>query len=369
MGQISLTERFAKRLYNCIQYHFQLDINMLNHQLARKILWMVPLLFLTLACDLVAQLTSSPTFPTTNPTAQSPSPSTAESIAVCTALFEDVLNAGAGDGKGGNSPATFGSDHEIHYLIVYDTPREELGNREDLLLPEDVDQKFDSRAAHEAIWHTFTSIIPEQNRSFVTEFAVLSDGSNNVLAGVSPTYDNPHEWTLKIDVVDAANPYSLDYSLLHEYGHLLTLNASQVPPDEQVFYHPDDQAIYENAVSSCPQYFTGEGCSNSGSYINQFFHRYWSSFYMEWQKIQGQEVRRDLLYNFYSIYADQFLTSYAATSPEEDIAESWAFFLLSPRPEPTSIANQKILFFYEYPELVALRQEILDRLCASRTGS
>jgi hypothetical protein len=69
------------------------------------------------------------------------------------------------------------------------------------------------------------------------------------------------------------------------------------------------------------------------------------------------------LYDFYSIHADQFLTSYAATSPEEDVAESWAFFILAPRPEPTSIANQKILFFYDYPELVTLRQELRNRLC------
>lgn len=329
---------------------------------------MVPLLFLTLSCDLVEQLASSPLRSTIDLTAQS-SPSSAESNAACTALFADILDAGAADGNGVNSPAVFGSDHEIHYLIVYDTHTEELGKREDLLLPEDIDQKLDSHAAHEAIWQTFTSLIPEQDRSFVTEFAVLSDGSNNVLAGVSPTYDNPREWTLKVDIADAANPYSLDYSLLHEYGHLLTLNASQVPPDEQVFYHPDDQAIYQNAVNSCPQYFTGEGCSNAGSYINEFFHRYWSNLYTEWQKTQGQEAKQELLYNFYSANADQFLTSYAATSPEEDVAESWTIFLLSPRPEPISIANQKILFFYEYPELVALRQEIRNRLCTSRSGN
>ena len=124
-------------------------------------------------------------------------------------------------------------------------------------------------------------------------------------------------------------------------------------------------------MDSCPRYFTGEGCSNSGSYMNEFFNRYWSSFYTEWQKTdtQGQQIQRKLSYDFYSVHADQFLTSYAATSPKEDIAESWAFFILSPKPEPTSIANQKILFFYEYPELVALRQEILDRLCASFPGS
>jgi hypothetical protein len=171
---------------------------------------------------------------------------------------------------------------------------------------------------------------------------------------------------LHVDLLDAESYYDLTYTLIHEEGHLLTLNSEQVPPSEALFRFPDNKTVYEQEAAACKQYFTGEGCSNSGSYMNEFFQRYWSNFFAEWQKTQGQDVQRDLLFDFYSVHADQFLTSYAATSPEEDIAESWAFFLLSPRPEPTSIANQKILFFYEYPELVALRQEILNRLCASQ---
>ena len=339
---------------------------MLNYQPAIKLLWVVPLLFLTLACNLATRLTISPPFITPDLKSRP-----LLSTAACTALLPDILSAGMADGSGIHSSAFFGSDHKIQYLVVYPAYGEELGKRENLLLPDRMDEELDSRAAHQAIWNTFTSLIPAEDRSYVTEFAVLSDGNNNILAGVSPTYYNPREWTLKVDMVDAGNPYSLTYSLLHEYGHLLTLNASQVPPDDQVFYHPDDKSIYEQAINSCPQYFTGEGCSNSGSYMNEFFNRYWSSFYIEWQKTntQEQEVQRKLSYEFYSVHADQFLTNYAATSPEEDIAESWAFFILSPKPEPTSIANQKILFFYEYPELVALRQEILDRLCVSFPGS
>jgi hypothetical protein len=58
------------------------------------------------------------------------------------------------------------------------------------------------------------------------------------------------------------------------------------------------------------------------------------------------------------------VSEYAATSPAEDIAEAWAFFLLSPKPELDSISSEKILFFYEYPELVALRTQILTNICA-----
>jgi hypothetical protein len=328
---------------------------------------MVPLLFMTLACSAFTQLASSLTHISTDPTVLlAPTPQ-AGSPAACTALYPDILKSATTHGTAASMSKLFGDDHEVHYLVVYAIHGNDLGKRENLLLPDAVDEKLNSTASHAAIWHYFTSLVPAPDRSYVGEFSILSDGSNNILAGVSPTYDNPREWTLKVDIVDASDPYSLTYSLLHEYGHLLTLNASQVPPDDQVFYHPQDSSLRDQAVASCPRYFTGEGCSNSGSYINEFFNRYWSSFYAEWQAAnQGQDSQqRDLLNKFYYVHEDEFLTAYAATSPEEDIAESWTYFLLSPKPEPTSIANKKILFFYDYPELVTLREEILNNLCSS----
>ncbi len=338
---------------------------MLNHHLVRKLLWMVSLLFITLACNLAAKLTSFSLPSTTDLTSLFPSASSMKPGMACTRLLPEILQAGTTNGNEVNISSIFGNNHEIHYLVVYDAHRKKLGKREDLIRSELPDKSLDSRTAHEAVWDTFTSLIPPSDRAFVTEFAVLTDGSDNILAGVSPTYANPREWTLKVDIVDATNRYRLIYSLLHEYGHLLTLNASQVPLDTDVFYHPGDQAIYEQAVQSCRQYFTGEGCSNSNSYMNEFFNKYWSNLFEEWQKNKDpQQTQLDVSFDFYRIHADQFLTSYAASNPQEDIAESWAFFVLSPRPEPTSIANQKILFFYGYPELVTLRQEIRSRLCS-----
>jgi hypothetical protein len=55
---------------------------------------------------------------------------------------------------------------------------------------------------------------------------------------------------------------------------------------------------------------------------------------------------------------------YATTHPTEDIAESFAYFVFSPEPTGDSIKDQKIAFFYEYPELVKLRQSILQGGCS-----
>jgi hypothetical protein len=169
-----------------------------------------------------------------------------------------------------------------------------------------------------------------------------------------------------VDIADSKDYDNLTFTLLHEFGHLLTLNADQVRPSRDVFNNPHDKEIYNQEAARCSNYFTGEGCSKRDSYINQFYQRFWKDIYTEWQSVD--EIESDKLYieklsEFYLKYQDQFVTNYAATNPGEDIAETWAYFILTPKPQGNTIAEQKVLFFYQYPELVELRQEILNNLC------
>jgi hypothetical protein len=345
---------------------------MLTLRMPKLYLSTFALLISTLACRAATRLvipdTPTPLPPTATPTITvSPTipPPTATPLleAACPVLLTDIMNAATAKTE---SSGEFEDEEDIPYLVIYTITDDKLGQREDIFAPDELDIELDSRASHEFLWNYFAAIIPVEERDFVTEFSVISDGRNHILAGVSPTYDSPNEWSLKVDIVDASDRYNLTYTLMHEFGHFLTLKPSQVSPDRLLFYSPEDKDIYERALSACPRYFTGEGCSNADSYINEFFNRFWTGFYAEWQEIdsaKGEDGYHGMLNAFYKIYQDQFLTDYASTSPEEDMAEAWAFFILSPKPELTSIANEKILFFYEYPELVQLRQEILTRLC------
>jgi hypothetical protein len=55
---------------------------------------------------------------------------------------------------------------------------------------------------------------------------------------------------------------------------------------------------------------------------------------------------------------------YSTTHPAEDIAESFTYFVFGPKPTGNSIKEQKIAFFYEYPELIHLRENILSGACS-----
>jgi hypothetical protein len=120
-----------------------------------------------------------------------------------------------------------------------------------------------------------------------------------------------------VDIADSNEKTILTFTLIHELGHLLTLNSNQVKVNLPVYRNPDDKDIYQREADACPQYFTGEGCSNPGSYINLFFDRFWIDFYKEWQafdKEADEDTRFQMLDEFYKTYQDH-LTVYAPTSP------------------------------------------------------
>jgi len=336
------------------------------------------LLFSTLACRTATRLiipdtpTPQPTLtstatliPTSIPTLQLTLTPISESTASCPVVLDTILTDSTTNDKsfhGGEANA----DAEVAYIVHYSVVDGELKTPLFEKIPKKLEKAQSDRATHEDIWHLFTRLVPVEERAIVSGFGIFTDGKYNYLAAVTQAEKNPYKWELNVDFADSTQKTVLTYTLLHEFGHLLTLNRDQVEVSVPIYHHPYDENVFQQEVDACPQYFPGEGCSNPDSYINQFFDRFWTDFYSEWQVIdqeKNKDTKQNMLDDFYNTYQDQFLTDYAPTNPAEDIAESWTFFILAPKPESNSIANEKILFFYEYPELVALRAQILDRIC------
>jgi hypothetical protein len=337
------------------------------------------LLFATLACRAATGLVipATPTAPATATPAltatQTPTepPTLTPTVvfeAACSLLFVDILNTVSSE----IAILTGRSDKDIQetdatVLITYEVSGDQIGAPHNRPVPAELEDERDDLNRHAAIWNYFVSIIPQEQRELLSAFVIFTDGPGNHLAAVSPSSSNPELWILQVDILDTESYYDLTYSLIHEQGHLLTLNSEQVTPSTAMLRFPDNETVYRQEAAACPQYFLGEGCSTPDSYLNQFFDRFWPYLYPEWERIEqekDEDTRQSLLEEFYNVYRDQFLSSYASTSPAEDIAESWTFFVLSPKPELHSIADEKILFFYEYPELVQLRTRILKQICA-----
>jgi len=156
---------------------------------------------------------------------------------------------------------------------------------------------------------------------------------------------DPTKWVLYIDLADSHPDGVFDkkefpLTIIHEFAHLLTLS--------------DQELNLGESEENCQTYYPGEGCSYEKSYINTFYQSYWQDLNDEWA---GAELD-----DFYAKYEDYFVTDYAATSPAEDIAESFMIFVIDDKPRESSIASQKVNFFYDYDELVDLREFIRARI-------
>jgi hypothetical protein len=336
------------------------------------------LLFSTLACRAATRLiipdtptpqptsTSTPTLlPTLTLTLPPTLTPTLEYTASCPLVLDTIIADSEGFDENFYRDETT-ADEEVAYLVHYTVVDDELKTPLFDDVPDKLEKEQEDRAAHEDIWKLFMRLIPAEEREIVSGFGIFTDGKYNYLAAVNQAERNPYKWELNVDIADSTQKTVLTFTLLHEFGHLLTLNRDQVEVSVPIYHSPYSEDVYQQELDACPQYFPGEGCSNLNSYINQFFERFWTELYTEWQVIDEEDdkdTRYNLLDDFYDTYQDQFLTDYAPTSPAEDIAESWTFFILAPKPESNSIANEKILFFYEYPELTELRAQILDRIC------
>ncbi len=257
-------------------------------------------------------------------------------------------------------------------LVTYHLHGDQLGSPEfSAKVPSSLIKLQQDTAPQEKIWKYFAAIIPANQRQELVAFLISTDGRGNMLASVEQSSQRPQSWGLNVDIADASQPRDLTFSLLHEFGHLLTLNESQVTPDLTYLQHRDDLQVYQQEAALCPQYFTSEGCSQPNSYLNQFFNQFWTKLYPEWSKVNAvkdQNNYSSLLAKFYRSHPTQFNTPYSATSPEEDIAESWTYFVLTPKPANDSIAHQKLLFFYKFPELVDLRSQIIYGICNYATS-
>lgn len=210
-------------------------------------------------------------------------------------------------------------------------------------------------------WKVFKDMFPKEiTDKYLKKLVLISDGIDEKTGALGALNEENSSWELVVDTLDVnfkslnkERLYQSTYTYIHEFGHLLTLNNTQVISTDKEYQE-------EGGL-----YLTSEGEAVKDSYINLFVNQFWNGKLLtKWDKIQykyfDNEVELiDRLYDFYLNNQDQFLTDYAAESPEEDIAETWTSFVMKDKiVNPKTIAEQKQNFFYQFPELVSYRKHI-----------
>lgn len=210
------------------------------------------------------------------------------------------------------------SEEDEQIIVTYPIEDNEL-----LLDGQEADEGF-----YEELWQEFAWIIPQQYRWMLTSFSIFSHV--DTLAYVVQEDNDWESWSLGVNIEPSATFNETIGTLTHEFGHLLFLNKQEVDP-------------YGDAEYCDTIYIEESGCLYDDSYIYAFKTTFWQEDEYEYSE-------------------DEFVTEYAAGHIDEDMAESWMYFVLAEKPAGDTVAEQKVLFFYQYDELVMLRAQLLSRI-------
>ena len=162
-------------------------------------------------------------------------------------------------------------------------------------------------------------------RQKIAEFNLFTDGASNILAYTSPVKEGDAtdntRFSISIDYYDVYDENGekrdwskLTYTILHEYGHVLLEDETQIDLSKGTGTH-DPAAFVE------------------GSFRKNFYDAFWSGL--------GDTGVGD-----YEANPTRYVSRYGANYFHEDIADTFAVFVLGDVPQGDTVAEEKLRFFW-----------------------
>ncbi len=210
---------------------------------------------------------------------------------------------------------------------------------EDCYFSYDDDYDFKDGGDRAYIENLLSTLIPSDKLERIVEIKEESDGEFGNLAAVEPVDDKGKEWLLVYDPADLnLGKEEIIRTLIHEYAHIESLNETQVR-------HGD---INPNKG----EFVISEGVVKEASYLLIFIKKFWTDDMID----KVNSLLDDEGVEIFNSHPNHFVSEYAATNFVEDFAESFAEFVMSDKKTDNTIASQKVNFFYQFKELIELRE-------------
>lgn len=172
----------------------------------------------------------------------------------------------------------------------------------------------------------------------ISQFRAGDSDTSDTLAYVYQD-ENPQFFTLAVNLATADDEQLMVATLVHEYAHVFSFGPGE----------------FDAAAQSCETFEVIEGCAEPDSYLWAFYDAFWAG-YAEHPDVDN--VDPDIAYDFYLEHEEDFVSDYAATNIGEDFAESFMTFVLEEDWSADTVTGAKLEFFTDYPELVALREQM-----------
>lgn len=235
-------------------------------------------------------------------------------------------------------------------LVVYEAEEGVVG---DAVYTHDEDPRAEDRVGHDALWQEWRELVPPYWARRVELFTVSSDGVGGTAAYVQRRDLAGDRWLLAVDPVDAAErPAVYAETLVHELAHIVTLGAGRLEVE-------GTPTTLLERHAQCPGRAVEDGCAAPDSVLAAFTARFWDEEALaaadgltsaeDWEAATVALYRQD---------PDRWVTPYAATSPAEDVAETFAVLALDLPVVPNSESAEKVAMLAADPELFALADRV-----------
>lgn len=223
--------------------------------------------------------------------------------------------------------------------IVSDSPHKEVeysvGSDESITLRTGQKNQDDAK-----IWKQIQDLSPDLfTAQFIDTFQIFNAPDDDTLAFVDDA-DGDGKYRIGVNRPQhtASTKDEQIKTLIHELGHIPTLNQTQRSTE----------------ASACEVYTTDEGCFATSSILGHFVSRFWT------KAQQNRAAAGETVY-----HEDDFVTEYAASSPEEDIAESFAYFVTQSNPSKLSpTQREKMTHFASYEEATKMKKYMRQSITA-----
>ncbi len=210
--------------------------------------------------------------------------------------------------------------YNFSHRAIYFVENNKLVNVENGEGVSDIDQE---------LFDLFTDVVGKVAvNKYVDEWRVFHNKNADLGAYVelmSTTVNGPRNWIVGVNTADydPNATESIADLFVHEYGHI-------------IFYDkPDFVTSYKN------NFWTTADIKHSEK-VN---------------KVDGGK-KLDLTQDYYEKNNQRFVSDYATLNVDEDMAETFVYFVQEDKPTDNTIRDQKILAFYQEPDLVEIRTQI-----------
>lgn len=190
-------------------------------------------------------------------------------------------------------------------------------------------------------------IFPDTYDAQLREFMVFKDRKGDFGAFVETIPPEHTSWSFAInaDLLGTQESESSTELIVHELAHIISYESIVGVP------------LPESA--SCHEYFTIRGCPKENSYLAVFADAFWSDSDLT----RALELSEDLdaidkADEYFESNEEYFVSGYAALSPEEDFAESFARYVTDREPRAKTIASEKVWWFDQFTDLQDVRKYI-----------